>query len=265
HDDLPAMDDDDYRRGRLTSHKVFGDALAVLAGDCLLTAAFEIISRDGVLDAARRAELTFLLARAAGGSGMVGGQVLDLEGERGLLAPAELRDRESAIPETAAPTETGCWRSADSADSVSSGGMQDAESSENPFGALEPPRVQQLMAIHRLKTGALITAALEMGAVSANASAEQREALMVYGQAIGLAFQIADDLLDITGDPAKLGKTPGRDVDLGKLTYPALLGPDESRRRAEELVQRACRALEIFGERGVWLKELAGFIVERDH
>ena len=116
-----------------------------------------------------------------------------------------------------------------------------------------------------MKTGALITAALELGAVSASADPEEIARLRRYGYCIGLAFQIADDLLDVTGDPTRLGKTPGRDADLGKLTYPSLLGIEPSRARAQQLVQDACGAVDAFGERSMWLKELARFIVERDH
>jgi geranylgeranyl diphosphate synthase type II len=116
-----------------------------------------------------------------------------------------------------------------------------------------------------MKTGALIAGALELGAVCAQANSGSRSQLRKYGHCIGLAFQIADDLLDVTGEQTKLGKKPGRDVDLGKLTYPGLLGIDDSRQKAEQLVQDACRAVEVFGDRSVWLKDLARFIVERDH
>jgi geranylgeranyl pyrophosphate synthase len=116
-----------------------------------------------------------------------------------------------------------------------------------------------------MKTGALIAGALELGAICASADSESRNQLRQYGHCIGLAFQIADDLLDVTGEQTKLGKKPGRDVDLGKLTFPGLLGIDESRKKAEHLIQEACRAVEVFGDRSRWLKDLARFIVERDH
>jgi len=140
-----------------------------------------------------------------------------------------------------------------------------SEKLDNVSSRTAVANVEELNCIHRMKTGALIAASLEMGAAVARASREQRNRLVHYGHCIGLAFQIADDVLDITGDAAKLGKTPGRDVDLGKLTYPALLGLESSRKKAMDLVQEACGTLTCFGDRGHWLQELACFIVERDH
>ncbi len=243
HDDLPSMDDDDYRRGRLTSHKVYGEALAILAGDCLLTLAFETLA-GSELDGIRRSELVRILGTAAGGRGMVGGQVLDLEAERGSF----LRKPQ-----------------AETAGSVMLSRGEVSNSCRNISNQTSETRVEELTQIHRMKTGALIAASLDMGAVSAGASPEQRQKLRDYGHCIGLAFQIADDLLDVTGDAAKLGKTPGRDIDLGKLTYPALLGLEESRRKALALIQEACESVQIFGDGGQHLQELARFIVERDH
>jgi geranylgeranyl diphosphate synthase type II len=243
HDDLPSMDDDDYRRGRLTSHKVYGEALAILAGDCLLTLAFETLA-GSELDAVRRTELVRILGIAAGGRGMVGGQVLDLEAERG-----------SFLAKLSAET-AGVQRSSQA---------EVSNSCRNISNQTSETRVEELTQIHRMKTGALIAASLDMGAVSAGANPEQRKKLRDYGHCIGLAFQIADDLLDVTGDAAKLGKTPGRDIDLGKLTYPALLGLEASRRKALALIQEACESVQIFGDSGQHLQELARFIVERDH
>ncbi|MFO0977459.1 MAG: polyprenyl synthetase family protein [Planctomycetaceae bacterium] len=243
HDDLPSMDNDDYRRGRLTSHKVYGEALAILAGDCLLTLAFETLA-GADLDSGRRAELVRILGMAAGGRGMVGGQVLDLEAERGsFLAKA----------------------SAETAGVSGNGRAEVSNSCRNMSNQTSETRVEELTQIHRMKTGALIAASLEMGAVSAGASSERRQKLREYGHCIGLAFQIADDLLDVTGDAAKLGKTPGRDIDLGKLTYPALLGMEASRQKAAALIQDACESVQIFGDSSQHLQELARFIVERDH
>jgi geranylgeranyl diphosphate synthase type II len=269
HDDLPSMDDDDFRRGRLTSHKVFGEALAVLAGDCLLTSAFETVA-SAPLPPGQIAELIRILAVAAGGSGMVGGQVLDLEAERGSFLRAE---NSALLSEMTA--NSGC----------SSGKTTVAEAAGLPGSHAETKtpgspnsdfvtidsnrtaetRVVELTRIHKMKTGALIAGALELGAVCASADSESRNQLRQYGHCIGLAFQIADDLLDVTGEQTKLGKKPGRDVDLGKLTFPGLLGIDESRKKAEHLIQEACRAVEVFGDRSRWLKDLARFIVERDH
>jgi geranylgeranyl diphosphate synthase type II len=269
HDDLPSMDDDDFRRGRPTSHKVFGEALAVLAGDCLLTSAFEIVT-SAPLPTGQIAELVRILASASGGGGMVGGQVLDLEAERGSFLTAE---NSASLSEMT--SNTGC-RAGEIADSRTAEFTDSSEQSEafhssngdlraNDSNQTAETRVVELTRIHKMKTGALIAGALELGAVCASADSVSRNQLRRYGHCIGLAFQIADDLLDVTGEQTKLGKKPGRDVDLGKLTYPGLLGINESRQKAEQLVQEACRAVEVFGNRSVWLKDLARFIVERDH
>lgn len=269
HDDLPSMDDDDFRRGRPTSHKVFGEAMAILAGDCLLTLAFETIA-SAPIDAQRIIKLTRSLATAAGGTGMVGGQVLDMEAERGTFVKAESGKRKAGNPDNLS-LDTGrraVNRSADSADSF------DDSTGERPFqqnsiqidsNRTAETRVEVLSRIHKMKTGALIAGALELGAVCAQADESSRTRLRSYGHCIGLAFQISDDLLDITGDQARLGKMPGRDSVLGKLTYPGLLGIRHSREKAEQLVNEACEAVDVFGERSRWLKDLARFIVERDH
>ncbi|MGB4739752.1 MAG: polyprenyl synthetase family protein [Fuerstiella sp.] len=253
HDDLPSMDDDDLRRGRPTSHVVFGEALAILAGDALLTLAFETLG-EAKTSALVTAECLKTLASAAGGQGMVGGQILDLEAERG--------DFIAANSATSAQTEANSG-SQSTAPTVSSS----KQNAELPDPASDKPliRVEQLIQIHRMKTGALITAALELGAIVANASVDQKEALKQYGQCTGLAFQIADDLLDVTGSDIRLGKETGRDNELGKLTYPSLIGIEASRQKAESLVETACRALEVFSENTAALKQLAQFIVERDH
>jgi geranylgeranyl diphosphate synthase, type II len=187
HDDLPAMDDDDLRRGRPTAHKAYGEAEAILAGDALLTLAFEVLATlpPGEALAARRAEAVALVARRAGHAGMVGGQLADLEAER--------------TPPASAPLE---W-------------------------------------IHRHKTGALISASVELGVVHAGAGTVDRAAMSRYGDAVGLAFQITDDVLDRTATAESLGKTPGKDEKSGKATYPALLGLDASRREAQRLVELA--------------------------
>lgn len=261
HDDLPAMDNDDYRRGRLTSHKVFGEALAILAGDALLTLAFEVLG-DSSASAEVRAELLCVLARAAGGAGMVGGQVLDLEAERGRFSGPE------SCSDGAGPLENSFLSGVSGTDTVPESARNlpgFAEKTGNAIPVTGDSGVEHLNRIHRMKTGALIAAALELGAVVAGATSQQRLKLRNYGLCIGLAFQIADDLLDVTGDAQRLGKTPGRDADLGKLTYPALLGIETSRRQAEMLVQEACDSVSDFGLRSGRLQQLARFIVERDH
>jgi geranylgeranyl diphosphate synthase type II len=209
HDDLPAMDDDDVRRGRPTCHVAFDEATAILAGDALLALAFEVLARDTAPPevAARCCET---LARAAGPTALVGGQADDL----------------------AAQTE---------------GGLAQVES------------------IHRRKTGAMLLACLELGALVARAEPNKHTALVQYGQRIGLAFQIADDLLDVEGQEQAVGKRLAKDSDHGKLTFPAVLGVAESRRRAEQLARDACNALAPLGPQAAQLEALAWYIVERTH
>ncbi|HEV3120279.1 MAG TPA: farnesyl diphosphate synthase, partial [Isosphaeraceae bacterium] len=210
HDDLPAMDDDDLRRGRPTCHKAFDEATAVLAGDALLTLAFEVLARH-IRPAAAAAACVSTLALAAGAAGMVGGQMADLEAE----------------------------------------GRSDAT-------------LEALEAIHRRKTGALLRASLRLGALVAGASENNLKALDAYGEAVGLAFQIIDDLLDVEGNELKLGKRVGKDSGLGKWTYPGLLGIEGSRRRASELAEEAVAALAPLGARGARLEALAHYLLERD-
>ncbi len=201
HDDLPCMDNDDYRRGRLTNHKVYGEDLALLAGDALLALAFPA---ERILPTLR------LIAEASGTWGMVGGQVVDMESQGQEVSADTLRY------------------------------------------------------IHAHKTGALLTASVLAGAMLAGADAAQIDALRTYGEHIGLAFQIADDILDVTGDEAKLGKPVGSDEERDKATYPKLFGLDESRRRARAEVEAAQNALVGFDERADSLRGIAQYIVERD-
>jgi geranylgeranyl diphosphate synthase type II len=216
HDDLPAMDDDDLRRGRPTNHKKFGEATAILAGDALLTLAFEVIAKD-----TRPPEVAALccadLASAAGAVGMVGGQVADLAGEEQCADPA--------------------------------------------FN----PTIEHLESIHRRKTGRLLTCGLVMGGRIAGADHSLISRLETYGKCVGLAFQIADDLLDVTGSQVKMGKGVGKDADHGKLTYPSLLGLEKSKQRAEDLIRFACEAISPLGFHGRRLEALAHFVLERDH
>ena len=216
HDDLPAMDDDDYRRGRLTNHKVYGEAVAILAGDALLTRAFEILA-NGISPGEIAAGCCADLARAAGAGGMVGGQVLDMQAEA------------------------------------------------SPFPSTPEAAGEQLSAIHRDKTGALIACAASIGARIARAEEATRQSLLEFGQNIGLAFQIADDLLDVVGDQDKMGKAVQKDADRGKLTYPALFGVSASQAMAQRLVDSARQAVRPLGPRGEPLLDLANFVLERDH
>ncbi len=216
HDDLPAMDDDDLRRGRPTNHKVFGEGMAILAGDALLTHAFQLMAENARapgIPAARVVEAVRVVATAAGSLGMVGGQAVDLASAEGAV-----------------------WGAA---------------------------RARVLDFIHRRKTGALIKASLDAGAVLGGGSPKQRRALAAYGEQIGLAFQIADDILDIVGNKKLLGKR-GSDRDNGKLTFPAVHGMEESRRRAARAVARAKDALSLFGKKAAALAALADYIIERD-
>ena len=230
HDDLPAMDNDDYRRGRLTNHKVFGEGLAILAGDALLTLAFEIIAKEiqpGSVAAACCADL----ASAAGWCGMVAGQVADIEAE----------NREGTL----------------------SGEHVLQEVSDDNL--IRSAALAQLESIHRRKTGRLLSSAVTLGARIAQVSQESLHRLEQFGNRIGLAFQIADDLLDVTGDAKKLGKGVRKDASLGKMTYPKLLGINESRQRAEALNAEGCQFLTPFGDRAGKLIALAQFVTQRDH
>ena len=212
HDDLPAMDDDDLRRGRPTCHKVFGEAMAILAGDALLTNAFRVLAVEGVEahNVDRRMRIVAEIARAAGSAdGMVGGQVLDLA----------------------------------------------AEGREITAGALDR--------MHAAKTGALLTASVVTGAIAGGAGAGDLERLSRYGSALGLAFQIADDVLDVTATEEELGKTPGKDRAANKATYPALYGLEGSIARARALAEDAVAALEGFGAGAEPLRKIACFVVER--
>jgi geranylgeranyl diphosphate synthase, type II len=209
HDDLPALDNDDYRRGKLTNHKVFGDAMAILAGDSLLTLAFQVLAQLDAPDS-RKTRMIAELSTAAGTvGGMIGGQVADLEGEG------------------------------------------------------KTPNAQLLETIHRAKTGALLRASLRLGAIYSGASDEQYAALSCYGEHVGLAFQIVDDILDVEESSEALGKTAGKDAQQQKITFPAVYGLDDSRRMAAEECKRAHQTLEPFADRAARLHELADMIVQR--
>ena len=209
HDDLPALDNDDLRRGRPTCHKVFGEAIAILAGDALQTQAYEVLSRLKCSPEGR-VRIIEEIARGTGTvDGMIGGQVVDLEAEH------------------------------------------------------TKPTPEMLEYIHRAKTAALITASLVSGGLYAGAKQTEEAKLRAFGMGIGLAFQIVDDILDVTQTSEQLGKTAGKDTASEKATYPALFGIEKSQRKADELVNGAFSQLESFGERAETLKELARFLVER--
>ncbi len=210
HDDLPALDNDDFRRGKPTCHKVFGEAMAILAGDALFTLAVQTLTRIKMTDPARVVALIRELVFASGTvDGMIGGQVTDIEGER------------------------------------------------------QPPTPQLLDSIHRAKTGALLRASVRMGGIAAGGSAAQIEALSDYGEHVGLAFQIVDDILDVEESSDALGKTAGKDAAQGKITFPAVYGLETSREMAQEQCRLAHEALTAFGNGAQRLHEIADLIVQR--
>jgi geranylgeranyl diphosphate synthase type II len=214
HDDLPAMDDDDYRRGKLTNHKVFGEDTAILAGDGLLALAFEVVATQTPSYVSKEAVLQVIarMGKALGAAGLVGGQVVDLESEGKLDISLET-----------------------------------------------------LNFIHNHKTAALLEACVVCGGIIAGAGADDVCILTRYSQNIGLAFQIIDDILDITATQEQLGKTAGKDLKAQKVTYPSLWGIEESHRKAQQLVDEACAILAPFGEKALPLQAIAHFIVSRNH
>ncbi len=209
HDDLPAMDDDDLRRGKPTCHRAFDEATAILVGDALQSLAFELLSNDPQLPAEQQLAMVRLLARASGSHGMAGGQALDIGAVGHTMSLPEL----------------------------------------------------ETMHIH--KTGALIRASVQLGALSAGAGETQRQALDRYAKAVGLAFQVQDDILDVTAETEILGKTRGKDQAANKPTYTSLLGLEGAREKAAELVEESLDALEDFGPEADHLRELARYMVER--
>ncbi|GAB4132754.1 MAG: polyprenyl synthetase family protein [Cyanobacteria bacterium J069] len=213
HDDLPAMDNDDYRRGKLTNHKVYGEDIAILAGDGLLTYAFEYIaSKTADVPSDRTLQVIVHLSRAVGAAGLVGGQVVDLESE----------------------------------------GKSDVT-------------LETLTWIHRHKTGALLEASVVCGAILAGASADDQQRLSKYSQDIGLAFQIVDDVLDLTATPEELGKSVGKDLQAQKATYPSFWGIEESKRQAAQLIASAKAELAPYGTRAQPLLAIADYITARTH
>ena len=210
HDDLPAMDNDDYRRGKLTNHKVFGEGIAILAGDALLTQAFELVAGCGGWPRYPHGALVLDLARAAGSLRLIAGQVADLEAEGQRVSARQLRY------------------------------------------------------IHECKTSALLACAVRLGGMSANCTPAQLQALTQFGHHVGLAFQIIDDILDVTQSSAQLGKTAGKDTAAQKATYPAIVGLERSRGIAARLTRQAFAALRGFGGRAAALHALAAFLLDRE-
>jgi geranylgeranyl diphosphate synthase type II len=210
HDDLPAMDNDDFRRGKLTNHKVFGEGIAILAGDALLTQAFEIAARSNGWPRYTHEQLVLELAQAAGSLQLIAGQVADLEAEGKRITAGHLRY------------------------------------------------------IHERKTSALLCCSVRLGGMSANCTATQLKALTDFGYHVGLAFQVIDDILDVTQTSEALGKTAGKDTKAQKATYPSIVGLDKSRRIAAELTDKAFAALKVFRGKAVALEALAEFLLKRD-
>src|ERR1700731_3607922 len=211
HDDLPSMDNDDFRRGRATCHKVFGDGIAVLAGDGLLTIAFEIVSRAKPTSRYDMSILLREIAVAAGSQKLIAGQVADLEAEGKKSTSAQLRY------------------------------------------------------IHENKTAAILTTSVRLGAMSANADAKKLQTITNFGRALGLAFQVIDDILDVTQTSEKLGKSAGKDIAAKKATYPAVIGLDQSRAEAKRLTKQAHDSLSIFRARADALHALANYLLEREY
>ena len=222
HDDLPAMDDDDLRRGKPTCHRQFGEATAILAGDALLTHAFTVLADpydlfDPVPEQKNLLELVAVISRAAGVNGMVEGQMLDMH------------------PDT-----------------------------ENNEMGNKPVSLDHLKNIHALKTGQMILASVVCGAVSVNAPARLRKQLEVYASLVGLAFQVMDDILNVQGDPEKMGKPAGSDALKDKLTFTAVMGLDQSRVYAKQLTDQAIGALDMFDDNADPLRAIAGYVINRD-
>jgi geranylgeranyl diphosphate synthase type II len=211
HDDLPCMDDDDLRRGRPTCHKVYGEGMAVLTGDALLTEAFLILAQTSPAKRYPGAAYVAELALTGGSTRLIGGQVMDLEGEGKKLTKA------------------------------------------------------QLVKIHEAKTAALLTTSIRLGAMTANATEKQLEALTTFGHALGLAFQVIDDILDVTQSTEILGKTAGKDAAVEKATYPAILGLEKSRKEAAKLTQEAMDALKPFGKKARHLQDIAEYLLKREY
>jgi geranylgeranyl diphosphate synthase type II len=210
HDDLPAMDNDDFRRGKPTNHKVFGEGIAVLAGDALLTQAFEIAAQCKSFPRYPHDQIILEIAKASGSLQLVGGQVADLEGENQKLSVAELRY------------------------------------------------------IHERKTSALLGCSVRLGGMSANCTPAQLAALTDFGYHVGLAFQVIDDILDVTQTSEQLGKTAGKDVAVQKATYPAIVGLEKSQRIAAQLTGKAFAALKVFRGKAVALEALAEYLLQRN-
>jgi geranylgeranyl diphosphate synthase, type II len=211
HDDLPSMDNDDLRRGRPTCHKVFGDAIAILAGDALLTIAFEIATDAATVSRYELRQVFREIAHAAGSRKLIAGQVADLEAEG------------------------------------------------------KPIRREQVRSIHENKTAALLTASVRLGAMAANANPKELAAVTAFGRALGLAFQVIDDILDVTQTSDKLGKSAGKDITAQKATYPAVIGLEKSRAEARRLTRRAHKALEALGEDAAVLRALADHLLAREY
>lgn len=211
HDDLPSMDNDDFRRGRPTNHKVFGEGVAVLAGDALLTIAFEMAGKANAWPRYSHKDIILELANCAGSLFLVGGQVADLEGEGKKLSHKDL------------------------------------------------------VYIHERKTSALLTTSIRLGAFSANATAAQLKKLTTFGYNLGLAFQVIDDILDCTKTSEQLGKTAGKDLAVGKATYPSVLGMKKAEAEAARLTKCAMDAIKPFGKHGTRLRELADYLLKREN
>jgi geranylgeranyl diphosphate synthase type II len=232
HDDLPALDDDDLRRGRPTCHKAFDEATAILAGDALLTLAFQVLARE-IRPPDMAVNCCVALAEAAGACKMVGGQVDDLAAEKGIDGCGVMNDECKTL-------------------------------AVHHSSFIIHRSLAALESIHRRKTGAMIRVSLRLGGLVAGASQESLAAFDAYGHRLGLAFQITDDLLDVQSSEAAMGKRVGKDAKQGKLTFPGLLGLDQSAQHAQQLILEACEALTPFGADADGLRTLAQYVLERN-
>jgi geranylgeranyl diphosphate synthase type II len=256
HDDLPLMDNDDLRRGRPTCHKAFDEATAVLAGDALLALAFETLAKR-VQPPEIAAACCAALAEAAGACQLVGGQADDVQQSAVSRQPSASSPHSNLLPDHCVAPREGAEDDAAGAED----GPAHLPPSPFPF---PPSALEHLRSIHQRKTGALIAVSTKLGGMTARAGPELLTPIDTYGKCLGLAFQIVDDLLDIRSSEMDLGKRVGKDANLGKLTFPGLLGIDQSAQYAAQLIQDACHAILPLGDRAAGLEALARFVLERN-
>ena len=274
HDDLPAMDNDDLRRGIPTCHRAFSEATAILAGDALLTHAFKILACPGEIfseypDKSILMDIIGMISDAAGINGMVEGQMMDMQAASGSLSTSTISTSSNRLSSSSASQDAAALPCSDASplppcyllDQLKTSGRGPVER----ITAALPPcdLLDHLKTLHRLKTGRMILVSVESGAVSVNAGPELIAPLSAYGEKIGLVFQVTDDILNVEGDPLIMGKAAGSDALNEKLTFPSLLGLEESKKYAAQLVDEAISALEIFNDNAMPLRAIADYILKR--